>query len=225
MREKHVQGQILLHKQQLPFVPALDLRSPVSRQPVLHAVEPDHADTAPKPRPGKGDLRRGRHDGAVSGEMVALHPGVAFGKGTPGIPFDIAFSAGKVELLSVQADFSRHVVVHADDLMPALHGQKPKGPHDAPANRRKPAVTEPAREFQIPAGNGKADPVAGKPAVRQPEAFSPAVCRNRVPHATGALPGDGLEKGPVPGSPGNERQGFRPLLVLEIPAFKTVTQS
>lgn len=104
----------------------------------------------------KGDMGDRDHDRTCAREIVALHPQVGAGKRGSAVLLYIAETTFEAMHISIHSDAALECVGHAENAVPALHGEKTEWPHDIGTERRKRSVhdlTADAGQLNMAAGS------------------------------------------------------------------------
>lgn len=83
----------------------------------------------------KGDMGDRDHDRTCAREIVALHPQVGAGKRGSAVLLYIAETTFEAMHISIHSDAALECVGHAENAVPALHGEKTEWPHDIGTER------------------------------------------------------------------------------------------
>lgn len=134
----------------LPYIQPLrgsfeDIYSLIGRKAVLPAKIPYKADAAPKSQARKGYFCNGNHNGAVLIKIPGMGPDVTLGKRPAPVPFYITVSVVKIDKGIVKKELSLQRMAHADDTVPAFHGEETKRPHNIVGQRPKLYIAQLAR--------------------------------------------------------------------------------
>ena len=112
----------------------------VGCQTILPALVHDRADASAEGTSAKGDMGDRDHDRTCAREIVALHPQVGAGKRGSAVLLYIAETTFEAMHISIHSDAALECVGHAENAVPALHGEKTEWPHDIGTERRKRSV-------------------------------------------------------------------------------------
>ena len=115
----------------------LDLNASVSCQAVLPALVQDGAYASAESASTKRDMGNRDHNRTRFRKIVALHPQVGARKRSAAVFFCIAQPTVKAVQTSIHHDSAFESMRHAEDSVPALHGEKTKRPHNVGTERRK----------------------------------------------------------------------------------------
>ena len=115
----------------------MTLNAPVSCQAMLPALVQDGADASTEGTSAKWNMGNGYHNRTWFWEIVALHPQVGARKRGSAVFFCIAQTTVEAVQMSVHNDAALEGMRHAENAVPALHGEKPERPHDIGTERRK----------------------------------------------------------------------------------------
>ena len=165
-RREHVQFQqkTALRKADVPGAECLNPHPLVGCQAVFLAPVDNGADASAERAGEKGDMGNREHDGAGPGKIVALHPEIGAGERGAAVLFRIPHTAVKAVQLPVYGDAAPKGMAHAENAVPALHGEKAEWPHDIPRKGRKGPIVD----FAAYPGQFDVAAVAGKPAFVRP---------------------------------------------------------
>lgn len=104
---------------------------------MLPALVQDGADASTEGTSAKWNMGNGYHNRTWFWEIVALHPQVGARKRGSAVFFCIAQTTVEAVQMSVHNDAALEGMRHAENAVPALHGEKPERPHDIGTERRK----------------------------------------------------------------------------------------
>ena len=188
----------------------------VGCQTILPALVHDRADASAEGTSAKGDMGDRDHDRTCAREIVALHPQVGAGKRGSAVLLYIAETTFEAMHISIHSDAALECVGHAENAVPALHGEKTEWPHDIGTERRKRSV----HDLTADAGQLNMAALARKPtSVR----LYHTVTDGQIRHLklSGTFSRDQLDKIAAHCPAGNECYHVIPFLMLKIPALKT----
>ena len=115
----------------------LNFDASVGCQTILPALVHDRADASAEGTSAKGDMGDRDHDRTCAREIVALHPQVGAGKRGSAVLLYIAETTFEAMHISIHSDAALECVGHAENAVPALHGEKTEWPHDIGTEWRK----------------------------------------------------------------------------------------
>ena len=194
----------------------MNLNAPVSCQAMLPALVQDGADASTEGTSAKWNMGNGYHNRTWFWEIVALHPQVGARKRGSAVFFCIAQTTVEAVQMSVHNGAALEGMRHAENAVPALHGEKTEWPHDIGTERRKRSV----HDLTADAGQLNMAALARKPtSVR----LYHTVTDGQIRHLklSGTFSRDQLDKIAALCPAGNECYHVIPFLMLKIPALKT----